>query len=69
MGLFEISEKEYILIEGTDKVELHIVGVIVKNSNELLVITRDNGIWEWKDKIFSKTCYQLIDSEGNIVLK
>tara|TARA_R110002049_G_scaffold235268_1_gene408528 strand:+ start:16 stop:2919 length:2904 start_codon:yes stop_codon:yes gene_type:complete len=54
MGLFEITENKRTLIEGTDKVELYIVSVIVKNQSELLIITRDNGIWKWKDKIFSK---------------
>ena len=54
LGLFEIKGKEQILIEGTDKVDLNIIGVVAKNFNELLIITKNDGIWLWKDNEIKK---------------
>jgi len=54
MGLFEITENNRSLLKGTDRVNLHIIGVVAQNTEELLVVTRDNGIWGWKNKVFSK---------------
>jgi AraC family chitin signaling transcriptional activator len=50
IGLFELKDKELILIEGTDKTALHILNVFVKNNDELLIVTKNNGFWSWKNK-------------------
>ncbi len=59
MGLFEIKGKDLVLIEGTDKKQLHIVNVFVKKPNELLIVTKNDGIWEWKDEIFVKKEWEI----------
>jgi AraC family chitin signaling transcriptional activator len=55
IGLFEIKGNDRILIEGTEKQNLHITGVSINKANELIIVTKENGVWKLKDKIFSKT--------------
>ncbi len=57
MGLFEIKDKDHILIEGTEIDRFHIVGVFVQNNNELLIVTKNNGVWNWKDKKLIKNTW------------
>ncbi|MDG1731283.1 MAG: hypothetical protein P8K68_05755 [Algibacter sp.] len=61
MGLFEITENNRSLIKGTDQVKFHIVGVVAENTKALLVVTRDNGIWGWKNNVFSKKQWVIND--------
>lgn len=63
MGLFEIKGNNRVLIQGTEKHNLHITGVSVNNTNELIIVTKKSGIWKWKDKIFSKTDWEV---NGNL---
>jgi ligand-binding sensor domain-containing protein/DNA-binding CsgD family transcriptional regulator len=50
LGLFEIKDKDRALIIGQEAGELNITGVFVQNSEELLLVTKNNGIWTWKDE-------------------
>jgi ligand-binding sensor domain-containing protein/DNA-binding CsgD family transcriptional regulator len=50
LGLYEIKNKERILIIGKQVGQLNITGVFVQNSKELLIATKNNGIWTWKDE-------------------
>ncbi|MBT8259771.1 MAG: hypothetical protein KJN82_00525, partial [Bacteroidia bacterium] len=59
LGLFEIKEKEQILISGTDKIELNIIGVKVKSENELLIFTKNEGIWLWNDGNLKKSKFEI----------
>jgi DNA-binding CsgD family transcriptional regulator/ligand-binding sensor domain-containing protein len=58
-GLFEIKGKELVLIEGTEKQQIHIINVFVKAENELLIITKNNGFWEWRDKVMRKKNWEI----------
>jgi ligand-binding sensor domain-containing protein/DNA-binding CsgD family transcriptional regulator len=50
LGLYEIKNKERILIIGKQAGQLNITGVFVQNSKELFIATKNNGIWTWKDE-------------------
>jgi DNA-binding CsgD family transcriptional regulator len=50
LGLFEIKNKERNLIIGKELDQLHVVGVFVQNFKELLIATKNNGVWTWKDE-------------------
>ena len=50
LGLFEIKNKDRISIIGKEVGQLHIVGVFVQSRDELLIVTKNNGVWTWKDK-------------------
>ena len=50
LGLYEIKNKERILIIGKEAGQLNITGVFVQNSNELLIATKNNGFWTLKDQ-------------------
>ena len=52
--LFEIKNKELILIKGIESNKFHIVGVFVRNTNELLIVTKNNGTWTLKDEKLTK---------------
>jgi len=52
--LFEIKNKELILIKGIESNKFHIVGVFVQNTNELLIVTKNNGTWTLKDEKLTK---------------
>ena len=54
IGLFELKGSELVLLEGTDKQDLHIINVFATNTDELLIATRRKGFWSWKDKRLSK---------------
>ena len=59
MGLFEIKNKDYILIKGIESEKFHIVGVFVQNTNQLLIVTKNNGTWTWKDEKLTKNEWQV----------
>ena len=59
MGLFEIKNKDYILIKGIESEKFHIVGVFVQNTNQLLIVTKNNGAWTWKDEKLTKNEWQV----------
>ena len=59
IGLFELKGSEFVLLEGTDKQDLHIINVFVKNKDELLIATKRKGFWSWKDKRLSKTKWEV----------
>lgn len=59
IGLFELKGKEFVLIEGTEKKQLHILNVFVKEGNELLLVTKNNGFWSWKDKVLTKKEWEI----------
>ena len=61
MGLFEIKNKDYILIKGIESEKFHIVGVFVQNTNQLLIVTKNNGTWTWKDEKLTKNEWQVND--------
>jgi len=50
LGLFEIKNKERTLIIGKELDQFHVVGVFVQNPKELLIATKNNGVWTWKDE-------------------
>ncbi|MFT6700016.1 MAG: DNA-binding CsgD family transcriptional regulator [Porticoccaceae bacterium] len=52
--LFEIKNKDLILIKGIESNKFHIVGVFVQNTNELLIVTKNNGTWTLKDEKLTK---------------
>lgn len=54
MGLFEIKGNSRMLIVGTEKQNIHISGVSVNGLNDLTIVTKENGVWRWKNEIFSK---------------
>ncbi len=54
IGLFELKGSERILLEGTKGIKLSIVNVFVKNNNELLLITKNNGAWLLKNNALIK---------------
>tara|TARA_R110002126_G_scaffold291172_1_gene450685 strand:+ start:12660 stop:15527 length:2868 start_codon:yes stop_codon:yes gene_type:complete len=54
LGLFEVKNKERILIIGKDVDQLHITGVFIQDDNELLIVTKNNGVWSWKNEKLSK---------------
>jgi AraC family chitin signaling transcriptional activator len=59
IGLFEIKDNKLVLIEGTDKTALHIINVFVKNNDELLIVTKNNGFWSWKNKRLVKNKWKI----------
>jgi len=59
LGLFEIVGKNQILVEGTDQVQINIIGVSVINSKELLIFTKEQGVWTWRDNIVSKNNWNI----------
>ena len=59
IGLFELKGNELVFIEGTAKRELHILNVFVKNNNELLIVTKNNGFWSYKDKSLTKKQWKI----------
>jgi DNA-binding CsgD family transcriptional regulator len=54
LGLFELIGKEFVLVEGTDKKQFNFLNVFVKNNDELLIVTKNNGFWSLKDNLLSK---------------
>jgi DNA-binding CsgD family transcriptional regulator len=58
-GLFEINKKERSLIIGKQVEDLHISGVFIQNSKELLIVTKNSGIWSWKDEKLLKNDWAL----------
>jgi DNA-binding CsgD family transcriptional regulator len=54
IGLFEIKGKELILIQPTDKDQLDIVNIFVRGVDKFLIVTKNNGIWEWENKVMTK---------------
>ncbi len=54
IGLFELKGKEFVLVKGTGKKQLHILNVFVQDDNELLLATKNNGFWSLKDNLLSK---------------
>ncbi|WP_338359662.1 hypothetical protein [Yeosuana marina] len=54
MGLFEIKGKNRVLLKGTEKQNFHITGVSVNSTNDLIIFTKENGVWLLKNETFSK---------------
>lgn len=61
LGLFELIENEFVLVEGTNKKQFDILNVFVKDNNELLIATKNNGFWSFKNKILSKKEWKIND--------
>uniref|UniRef100_UPI00404B3FFA triple tyrosine motif-containing protein n=2 Tax=Flavobacterium sp. TaxID=239 RepID=UPI00404B3FFA len=59
IGLFEIKGKELVLIEGTNNNQLDIVNVFVKDDRKLLLVTKNNGFWEWSNNTISKKQWEI----------
>ena len=58
-GLFEIKGTELVLIEGTDKQDFYVLNVFVKNSDALLIVTKNKGVWGWKEKNLTKKDWKI----------
>ena len=58
-GLFKIKNKQRSLIIGKQVEEFHVSGVFIQNSKELLVVTKNSGVWCWKDKKLLKKNWPL----------
>ncbi|WP_445737708.1 hypothetical protein [Mariniflexile sp.] len=63
-ALFEIKDKELILINDTNSEQLHIVDVFVKSPNTLLIITKNKGFWTINNGTLRKNNW-----EANAVLE
>lgn len=59
IGLFEIKGQELVLIEGTNNNQLDIVNVFVKDDRKLLLVTKNNGFWEWHNNAISKKEWEI----------
>jgi ligand-binding sensor domain-containing protein/DNA-binding CsgD family transcriptional regulator len=59
MGLFELKGLELLAVEGIENKDLHILNVFVKNNNELLIVTKNNGFWSWKENKLSKNKWEI----------
>ncbi|WP_339895231.1 hypothetical protein [uncultured Algibacter sp.] len=44
-ALFEIKNKELLLIDDTNSEQLHIIDVFVQSPNKFLIVTKNKGIW------------------------
>ena len=54
IGLFEIINSEKILIKGTENISMDIIGLFEENSKSLLIATKNNGFWYFKNGLLQK---------------
>ena len=59
LGLFEIIGKDQISVNGTEQAQIHIIGVSVINDKELLIFTKEQGVWTWRDNQVSKNNWKI----------
>ena len=59
VGLCEIKDNKLLLIDGSDKEKLEIIDVFVRPDDELLIITKNDGIWSWKEGVMSKNNWEI----------
>jgi len=60
-GLFEIQGTELVLIEGTEKEDIHIINIFVKSPGALLIVTKNKGVWGWEENKLTKKDWEIND--------
>ncbi|MDP6922341.1 MAG: triple tyrosine motif-containing protein, partial [Lutibacter sp.] len=57
-GLFEIVDKEFHLIRGTDTPNLQVVGLMAQEDKSLLIVSKHRGVWTAHNGQFIQTNWE-----------
>ncbi len=60
-GLYEIKNKELLLIHNINSEQLHIIDVFVQSSNKFLIVTKNKGIWTLNNGKLEKNDWEVND--------